>query len=96
MNKTMSNLETTTVANSTSTKAKHPSLLDKFGTMQNKFFDKGDTTLMNFTDSQQKQLIHQLQSLPQGHRPLQMLDSLSKEFDWQHVGDKSHSQPQLL
>lgn len=31
-------------------------LLDKFGNMQ-KLFDKGDTTLMNFTESQQKQII---------------------------------------
>lgn len=90
INKTMSNVEMTTVANSISAKGKQSSLLDKFGTMQSKFFDKGDTTLMNFTDSQQKQLIHELQSLPQHNRPLQMLDSLSKEFDWQQIsGDRN-------
>lgn len=89
MNKAMSNVEMTTVANSISAKGKQSALLDKFGTMQSTFFDKGDTTLMNFTDSQQKQLIHQLQSLPQHNRPLQMLDSLSKELDWQQMSDRN-------
>lgn len=50
LNKAISGCETT-VANSVSAKGKH-TLLDKFGTMQSKFFDKGDTTLMNFTDNQ--------------------------------------------
>lgn len=95
VNKTMSNVEMTTVANSISAKGKQSSMLDKFGTMQSKFFDKGDTTLMNFTDSQQKQLIHQLQGLPPNNRPLQMLDSLSKELDWQQLSDRNQQHLQL-